>query len=111
MQRLRLTIERYGESRFTRWESVAAKVDDHSPRTVDRPGFQRTDSHGYGDILYTTKTYYFLTTAWSNEVFKGMNARNVNRELVARGFCCPARMAKPHRLRRCPAWAARVPMW
>src|SRR5690606_8358891 len=32
VQRLRLTIERYGESRFTRWDSVAAKVDDHAPR-------------------------------------------------------------------------------
>lgn len=94
VQRLRLTIERYGESRFTRWESVAAKVDDHSPRTVDRLGFQRTDSHGYGDILYTTKTYYFLTTAWSNEVFKGMNARNVNRELVARGILLPGKDGK-----------------
>ncbi|SEQ69453.1 Uncharcterized protein, DUF927 family [Azotobacter beijerinckii] len=87
--RLRLVVERYGESRFTRWESVAAKVDDHAPRTGDRLGFRRTLEHGVGDLLYTSVTYYFLSTAWRDEVFKGMNLRNVNRELIARGILEP----------------------
>ena len=86
VERLRLVIERYGESRFTRWESVAAKTDDHAPRTIDRLGFRRTTDHSYGDALYTTVTYYFLSTAWRDEVFKGMNLRNVNRELAGRGI-------------------------
>ncbi|MFN9585648.1 MAG: DUF927 domain-containing protein [Pseudomonadaceae bacterium] len=90
VQRLRLTIERYGESRFTRWEKVVVKVDDHTPRTVDRLGFRRTVEHGCGDDLYTSVTYYFLTAAWGAEVFRGMNLRNVNRELVARGILEPA---------------------
>lgn len=86
VQRLRLVVERYGESRFTRWDGIAAKTDDHAPRTGDRLGFRRTIEHGCGDQLYTSVTYYFLATAWRDEVFKGMNLRNVNRELVSRGI-------------------------
>lgn len=90
VQRLRLVVERYGESRFTRWDAIAAKTDDHAPRTGDRLGFRRTMEHGAGDLLYTTVTYYFLATAWREEVFKGMNLRNVNRELITRGILAPA---------------------
>lgn len=88
--RLRGMVERYGESRFTRWDSIAAKTDDHAPRTADRLGFRRTMDHGIGDSLYTSVTYYFLGTTWRDEVFKGMNLRNVNRELVARGILEPS---------------------
>lgn len=84
--RLRLVVERYGESRFTRWDGIAAKTDDHAPRTTDRLGFRRTIDHGYGDQIYTLSTYYFLPTAWRDEVFKGMNLRNVNKELLSRGI-------------------------
>jgi len=42
--------------------------------------------HGLGDMLYTTVTYYFFPTTWRDEVFKGMNLRNVNRELISRGI-------------------------
>lgn len=42
-----------------------------------------------GDLLYTSVTYYFLSTAWRDEVFKGMNLRHVNRELIARGILEP----------------------
>jgi uncharacterized protein (DUF927 family) len=88
--RLRLVIERDGESRFTRWDGIAAKTVDHTPRTVARLGFSRTISHSYGDALYTTVTYYFFPTAWRDDVFKGMNLRTVNRELIARGILQPA---------------------
>jgi putative DNA primase/helicase len=94
VQRLRLMVERYGESRFTRWENVAIKVDDHAPRTIDRLGFRRTVDHGCGDVLHTSVTYYFLPAAWSDDVFRGMNLRNVNRELVARGILEPGRDGK-----------------
>lgn len=94
VERLRLMVERYGESRFTRWDNVAAKVDDHAPRTSDRLGFRRTVEHCYGDELYTTVTYYFLAAAWRDEVFKSMNLRNVNRELVERGILEPGSDAK-----------------
>ena len=94
VQRLRLTIERYGESRFTRWDSVAAKVDEHVPRTTDRLGFRRTVEHSYGDAQYTTTTYYVLPAAWRDEVFKGMNLRTVNRVLVQREILQPSNDGK-----------------
>lgn len=89
VQRLRLVVERYGESRFTRWDAVAAKTDDHAPRTSDRLGFRRTMEHGCGDELFTSVTYYFLATVWAGEVFKGMSVRAVNKELIARGVLQP----------------------
>nr|WP_294973712.1 DUF927 domain-containing protein [uncultured Pseudomonas sp.] len=94
VQRLRLTIERYGEGRFTRWDNVAAKIDEHAPRTTDRLGFRRTLEHSYGDAQYTTTTYYLLPTAWRDEVFKGMNLRNVNRVLVEREILRPGNDGK-----------------
>ncbi|MCO8165486.1 DUF927 domain-containing protein [Pseudomonas sp. 21LCFQ010] len=100
--RLRGIIERYGESRFTRWDSVAAKTDDHAPRTADRLGFRRTIQHGVGDMLHTTVTYFFLPTAWRDEVFKGMNLRSVNRELVTRGILEPGTDGKAAQLLTLP---------
>lgn len=86
LARLRLVVERYGEGRFTRWDAIAAKTDDHAPRTPDRLGFRRTVEHGCGDDLYTSVLYYFLPNVWRDEVFKGMNLRNVNRILIAHGI-------------------------
>ncbi|KPZ21377.1 DUF927 domain-containing protein [Pseudomonas coronafaciens] len=86
VSRLQQVIERFGESRFSRWDGLAAKTDDHAPRTTDRLGFRRTVEHGMGDGLYTLVTYYFLPTAWRAEVFKGMNLTLVNRELIERGI-------------------------
>ncbi|WP_420170563.1 DUF927 domain-containing protein [Pseudomonas alloputida] len=85
MARLRQIIERFGESRFTRWESIAAKIDEHGPRTIDRLGFRKTMEHGMGDTMHTTITYYVLPEAWRSEVFRGMNITAVNRELIERG--------------------------
>jgi putative DNA primase/helicase len=86
VSRLQQVIERFGESRFTRWDGLAAKTDDHAPRTTDRLGFRRTVEHGMGDGVYTLITYYFLPTAWRAEVFKGMSLTLVNRELIERGI-------------------------
>jgi uncharacterized protein (DUF927 family) len=89
LARLRQIIERFGESRFTRWESAAAKIDEHGPRTIDRLGFRKTLEHGLGDALHTTNTYYVLPEAWRSEVFKGMNINAVNKELIRRGVLEP----------------------
>ncbi|CAN7718450.1 DUF927 domain-containing protein [Pseudomonas brassicacearum] len=88
--RLQQIIERFGESRFTRWDGITAKTDDHAPRTSDRLGFRRTVEHGMGDGVYTLVTYYFLPTAWRAEVFKGMSLTLVNRELIERGILEPS---------------------
>lgn len=94
MTRLRQVIERFGESRFTRWESTAAKIDEHGPRTIDRLGFRKTMEHGVGDNLHTTITYYVLPEAWRLEVFGGLNLTAVNRELVQRGVLQPGKDGK-----------------
>lgn len=100
--RLRQTIERFGESRFTRWESSAAKIDEHGPRTIDRLGFRKTLEHGLGDDLHTTSTYYVLPEAWRSDVFKGMNISAVNKELLHRGVLQPSPKGKPSCLVRLP---------
>lgn len=100
--RLRQVIERFGESRFTRWESAAAKIDEHGPRTIDRLGFRKSLEHGLGDELHTTNTYYVLPEAWRSEVFKGMNINAVNKELLRRGVLEPGSNGKASSLVRLP---------
>ncbi|WP_340068473.1 DUF927 domain-containing protein [Pseudomonas bubulae] len=100
--RLRQVIERFGESRFTRWESAAAKIDEHGPRTIDRLGFRKSLEHGLGDELHTTNTYYVLPEAWRSEVFKGMNINAVNKELLRRGVLEPGSDGKASSLVRLP---------
>lgn len=102
LARLRQVIERFGESRFTRWESAAAKIDEHGPRTIDRLGFRKSLEHGLGDELHTTNTYYVLPEAWRSEVFKGMNINAVNKELLQRGVLEPGGDGKASSLIRLP---------
>lgn len=87
VETLRLVVERYGESRFTRWDAVEPKIDDHAPRTIDRLGFKRTiEKSGYGLDTSNHVTLYFLPEAWRTQVFKGHNIANVNKELIRRGI-------------------------
>lgn len=102
LSRLRLVIERYGESRFTRWEQEIPKVDDHAPRTIDRLGFRRTQEDGLGSDRHTQVTYYFLPTAWKDEVFKGMNLKEVNRALVEHSILEPGTDGKAAQSIRLP---------
>ncbi len=102
LARLRQVIERFGESRFTRWESAAAKVDEHGPRTIDRLGFRKSLEHGLGDMLHTTTTYYVLPEAWRSEIFRGMNVNAVNKELLQRGVLEPGKDGKASTAVRLP---------
>ncbi|MCA5965446.1 DUF927 domain-containing protein [Pseudomonas sp. P129] len=102
VSRLRQVIERFGESRFTRWESAAAKIDEHGPRTIDRLGFRKTMEHGLGDSLHTTNTYYVLPESWRSEIFRGMNINAVNKELLQRGVIEPGNDGKASSLVRLP---------
>ncbi|MGV2861000.1 hypothetical protein ACNPNQ_23195 [Serratia odorifera] len=102
MARLRQVIERFGESRFTWWESAAAKIDEHGPRTIDRLGFRKTLEHGMGDDMHTTNTYYVLPEAWRAEIFKGMNISAVNKELLQRGVLEPGSDGKAYSSIRLP---------
>ncbi|MCO2639720.1 DUF927 domain-containing protein [Pseudomonas aeruginosa] len=91
---LRNIVERYGESRFTRWENFDAKVDEHAPRTMDRLGFRRTETHGGAGPKFAVTTYYFLPNSWRDLVFKGIALRSVNKELVGRGILIPGKDGK-----------------
>ncbi|WP_417693929.1 DUF927 domain-containing protein [Pseudomonas sp.] len=102
LARLRQIIERFGESRFTRWETAAAKIDEHGPRTIDRLGFRKTLEHGMGDTMHTTHTYYVLPEAWRSEIFRGMNINSVNKELLHRGVLEPGSDGKASSLVRLP---------
>ena len=102
LARLRQVIERFGESRFTRWESTAAKVDEHGPRTIDRLGFRRSLEHGMGDTLHTTTIYYVLPEAWRSEIFRGMNLNAVNKELLRRRVLEPGKDGKASSAVRLP---------
>ncbi|WPP44048.1 DUF927 domain-containing protein [Pseudomonas sp. AN-1] len=99
---LRTIIERFGEGRFTRWDNVAVRTDEHGPRTTDRLGFRRTVEHGVGDELYTTTDYYVLSAVWASEVWKGYNVANVNKVLLARGILTPGTDGKAARSERLP---------
>ncbi len=94
LARLRQVIERFGESRFTRWETAAAKIDEHGPRTIDRLGFRKSMEHGMGDTSHTTTTYYVLPEAWRSEIFRGMNLNAVNKELLRRRVLEPGKDGK-----------------
>lgn len=102
LARLRQVIERFGESCFTRWESVAAKIDEHGPRTIDRLGFRKTLEHCMGDTMHTSNTYYVLPEAWRSEIFRGINISAVNKELLRRGVLEAASDGKASSLVRLP---------
>lgn len=86
VEALRRVYELHGESRFTRWDAVEAKTDDHAPRTINRLGFRRTIERGYGPETTTHVTLYFLPATWRDEVFRGHNINSVNKELLRRGI-------------------------
>ncbi|MNE29776.1 hypothetical protein D3C80_1232670 [compost metagenome] len=102
LARLRQVIERFGESRFTRWETAAAKLDEHGPRTIDRLGFRKSMEHGIGDASHTTTTYYVLPEAWRSEIFRGMNLNAVNKELLRRRVLEPGKDGKASSAVRLP---------
>lgn len=48
LARLRQIIERFGESRFTRWETAAAKIDKHGPPHHRPPGLSQDPGARHG---------------------------------------------------------------
>jgi uncharacterized protein (DUF927 family) len=86
LSQVRHFFEQHGESRFTRWDSLDAKVDEHSPRTINRCGYRQTVEHGgCYEGKHTETTYYVLPQSWKNEVCKGLDMKRVNKMLVDMG--------------------------
>ena len=78
IQQIALFFERYGESRFTRWDNEEPRVDEHVPRTDNRCGFRKTEvmfKHGRDESTETT--YYVLPESFRSEICKGLNFKTV----------------------------------
>ena len=78
IQQIALFFERYGESRFTRWDNEEPKVDEHVPRTDNRCGFRKTEvmfKHGRDESTETI--YYVLPESFRSEICKGLNFKAV----------------------------------
>ena len=78
VQQIALFFERYGESRFTRWDNEEPRVDEHVPRTDNRCGFRKTEGmfkHGRDESTETI--YYVLPESFRTEICKGLNFKAV----------------------------------
>lgn len=78
IQQVALFFERYGESRFTRWDNDEPRVDEHVPRTDNRCGFRKTEvmfKHGKDETSETI--YYVLPESFRTEICKGLNFKSV----------------------------------
>ncbi len=78
IQQVALFFERYGESRFTRWDNEEPRVDEHVPRTDNRCGFRKTEvmfKHGRDESTETI--YYVLPESFRSEICKGLNFKAV----------------------------------
>ncbi len=86
LQQVRLFFEREGESGFTRWDLDDAKVDEHTPRTMKRYGFRKTESETDQLLGVTTESvYYTLPESFRTEICKGYDPKRVARLLRDHG--------------------------
>lgn len=78
VEHVRYLLELYGESRFTRWDSEEARIDEHAPRTMERWGFRRTiEETSMIDGVATETRYYVLPEAFRNAFAKGHDPKRV----------------------------------
>jgi len=102
VQQVALFFERYGESRFTRWDSEEPRVDEHVPRTDNRCGFRKTEvMFRHGSNESTETIYYVLPESFRTELCKGLNLKNaikLLRELGALERSSDGKNSIPYRL-------------
>lgn len=83
---VRYLLEVYGESRFTRWDSEDARIDDHAPRTMERWGFRRTlEETSMLDGKATESLFYVFPGAFKESFAKGHDPKRVARVLADLG--------------------------
>ncbi len=78
---VRIMLSRYGESRFTRWDSSDAKVDEHAPRTMERWGFRKTKDEPNLYSGGTSETSFYLTATGFADMCTGHEPKRVARLL------------------------------
>lgn len=82
LEHIRSMISRYGESRFTRWDSEAAKIDEHAPRTLERWGFRRTTATDEFAGETTTESMFYLTRTGFADMCPGIEIKRAARLLA-----------------------------
>ena len=110
LRQVRLFFEQHGESRFTRWNSEDAVVDDHGPKTLARCGFRKTEVRcedgRSGGEKSMENTYYVFRQSWASEILKGLDLKRANRLLLDLGALLPGNDGKASRMLRLPGMGA-----
>ncbi|WP_295874036.1 DUF927 domain-containing protein [uncultured Zhongshania sp.] len=78
---IREMLTKYGESRFSRWESDDARIDEHAPRTMERWGFRKTITETYSNDGESSENIYYLTRDGLKDMCKGFDIIHVARLL------------------------------
>jgi hypothetical protein len=78
-------LSKYGESRFTRWEADGARVDEHTPRTMERWGFRKTTEETDSMLGDTTEAVFYLLPDGFKDMTKGLDHKRVARVLYEIG--------------------------
>jgi len=82
---VREMLSRYGESRFSRWESDDARIDEHAPRTMERWGFRKTLTEQDSMLGDSSENTYYLTRDGLKDMCKGFDIVHIARLLKERG--------------------------
>lgn len=102
IEHVRSMINKFGESRFTRWEKDAAKIDEHGPRTLERWGFRKTSETQEFAGETTTENVFYLTRSGFKDMCPALDIKRVARLLAELGALDtdkePGRLTKKTRL-------------
>jgi len=85
LDHVRLMLSKYGESRLTRWAADGARVDEHTPRTMERWGFRKTTEHNDSMLGDTTEAVFYLLPDGFKDMTKGLDHKRVARVLYEAG--------------------------
>ncbi len=102
LDHVRLMLNKYGESKFTRWDSEDARIDEHAPRTMDRWGFRKTKDSPHLYEGGTSETLYYMTGTGFTDMCTGHDPKRIARLLHDAGVLDtdrePGRLTKKVRL-------------
>ena len=86
LDQIRHHFEIYGESRYSRWATDDARIDEHAARTMERYGFRRTEETRdalKGDT--SENIFYIFPEAFRKDVCKGIDHKRAQRLLQRLG--------------------------
>lgn len=102
IEHVRSMLIRYGESRFSRWDTEGPRIDEHAPRTMERWGFRKTEDIPDAVLGESTENIYYLNREGFLDMCKGFPSTRVARLLYEAGALEtdkePGRLTKKVRL-------------